>query len=74
MNSSVKDCGINFNWAYFGMTLNDCQRLAEAVKKNTTLQTLIIQSSGIDDDKCRILSNALIQNTTISKLSMLYFL
>lgn len=65
----VLDCGINFNWAYFGMTLIDCQRLSESLRKNLVLTSLSIKSSGIDDDKCRILAEAISVNTTLKELS-----
>ena len=66
----VKDCGINFNWAYFGMTLIDCQRLSDSLKSNTTLVSLSLQSSGMDDDKCRILANAVASNSKLERLGM----
>lgn len=66
----VTDCGINFNWSYFGMTLSDCQKLADSLKGNPTLVSLCVQSSGIDDDKCRILTAALSQNMVLENLSM----
>lgn len=65
----VLDCGINFNWAYFGMTLIDCQRLAECLRKNFVLTSLSVRSSGIDDDKCRILAEAISKNTVLKELS-----
>ena len=65
----VLDCGINFNWAYFGMTLIDCQRLADSLRKNLVLTSLSIRSSCIDDDKCRILAESISKNSTLKHLS-----
>ncbi|KAI9328526.1 hypothetical protein BDR26DRAFT_53469 [Obelidium mucronatum] len=42
----VRDCGINFDWKLFGMTLNDCVFLANSLKLTSSLETLIIQASG----------------------------
>ena len=66
----VQDCGINFNWAYFGMTINDCIRLADSLQKNFVLTSLSVRSSGIDDDKCRILAEAISKNTVLKHLSI----
>ncbi len=67
----VLDCGINFNWTYFGMTLTDCQRLADSLRKRVVLTRLSIRSSGIDDDKCRILAEAISKNSVLTELSNL---
>jgi hypothetical protein len=68
----VNDCGINFNWVYFGMTLTDCQRLSDSLKSNPTLVSLSVRSSGIDDDKCRVLASALQQNMILKNLSTFF--
>ncbi|TPX69387.1 hypothetical protein SpCBS45565_g02479 [Spizellomyces sp. 'palustris'] len=65
----VRDCGIDFDWQYFGMTLNDCISLANAVKASH-LSSLTIQASRIDDDRCRLLSSALLQNSTLQRLDL----
>lgn len=65
----VLDCGINFNWAYFGMTLTDCLRLADSLRKNVVLTSLSVRSSGIDDDKCRILAEAISKNSVLKDIS-----
>jgi hypothetical protein len=68
VNYGVKDCGINFNWSYFGMTIWDAQRLADSIRGHPKLVSLNIGSSGMDDDKCRILASALNQNVVLSRL------
>ncbi|EGF81973.1 hypothetical protein BATDEDRAFT_87058 [Batrachochytrium dendrobatidis JAM81] len=65
----VKDCGINFSWAYFGMTLNDCVRLSEYLKVSN-LSKLTVRASAVDDDKCRVLCHALLLNTTLTHLDL----
>ncbi|KAJ3065807.1 T-complex-associated testis-expressed protein 1, partial [Rhizoclosmatium hyalinum] len=66
----VRDCGINFSWKLFGMTLNDCLNLCNAIKLTSSLETLVIQASGIDDDRARLISSALLENKTIKKLDL----
>ncbi|KAJ3062382.1 Kinesin-associated protein 3 [Podochytrium sp. JEL0797] len=66
----VRDCGINFSWRLFGMTLNDSLFLSSALKTTTSLETLIIQASGIDDDRCRLIASALLENRTVRKLDL----
>jgi hypothetical protein len=66
----VLDCGINFNWTYFGMTLTDCLRLADSLRKSAVLTSLSVRSSGIDDDKCRILAEAISKNSALKNISI----
>ncbi|KAJ3344930.1 T-complex-associated testis-expressed protein 1, partial [Entophlyctis luteolus] len=66
----VRDCGINFSWRLFGMTLNDCLSLSNSIKTVLCLEVLVIQASGIDDDKARLLASALLENRTIQKLDL----
>ncbi|KAI9098244.1 hypothetical protein DFS34DRAFT_620121 [Phlyctochytrium arcticum] len=66
----VRDCGINFDWQYFGMTLNDCISLSNALKSSSNLTELTIQASQINDDQCRLLASALLPNTTLKSLDI----
>ncbi|KAJ3130579.1 Kinesin-associated protein 3, partial [Physocladia obscura] len=66
----VRDCGINFSWKLFGMTLNDCISLSNSIKSTSSLETLVIQASGIDDEKVRLISIALLENKTIRKIDL----
>lgn len=68
---SVRDCGINYNRAYFGMTLPDCVNLCNALRSTSLLTSLTIHASGIDDDRCRLIASALVGNTSLRKLGML---
>ncbi|KAI8919610.1 hypothetical protein BC831DRAFT_481011 [Entophlyctis helioformis] len=65
----VKDCGINFSWTYFGMTLNDSLKLSSSLGK-CMLRRLTIQASAIDDDRCRLLCHALLSNTHLTFLDL----
>ncbi|KAI8916103.1 hypothetical protein EDD86DRAFT_197652, partial [Gorgonomyces haynaldii] len=63
----VKDCGIDFKWSYFGMTITDATKLSAALP-TCQLTRLSITTSGVDDDRCRILANQLAKNQTIKTL------
>nr|KAJ3420832.1 T-complex-associated testis-expressed protein 1 [Polyrhizophydium stewartii] len=65
----VKDCGINFSWTYFGMTLNDSLRLSAALRRSQ-LQRLVVQASAIEDDRCRLICSALLSNTSLVSLDL----
>ena len=65
----VKDCGINFRWNYFGMTISDSLKLAKALEYSN-LQYLSIPASGIDDDRCRVLCHSMIKNRTLTELNL----
>ncbi|KAJ3391413.1 T-complex-associated testis-expressed protein 1 [Lobulomyces angularis] len=69
----VRDCGINFNWLLFGMTITDCLNLSQSLKLKhvaKNLKYLKIESSSIDDDRCRLISNALLDNEALSSLDL----
>ncbi|KAI8815348.1 hypothetical protein BJ742DRAFT_670594 [Cladochytrium replicatum] len=65
----VRDCGINFDWKQFGMTLADAQSLSHTCLM-ACLRKLSIRMSGIDDDKCRLIAAALIENRSVSELDL----
>jgi hypothetical protein len=64
-----RNCGINFKWEYFGMTIQDSIRLANAIQASS-LTHLSIPASGIDDDRCKVLCAALLKNRTITLLDI----
>jgi len=59
---------MSFEWAFFGMTYNDCNRLSEALSINTTLRQLSLRNSEIDDPKMEIICKALSSNNTLEHL------
>lgn len=61
----VKDCGLDFEWKYYGMTINDCVNLHDSLKNNNILSSLTISSSQIDDNRIRLLCKVLLDNTTL---------
>ncbi|TSK58189.1 E3 ubiquitin-protein ligase rnf8 [Bagarius yarrelli] len=64
----VKNCGMNFEWQLFQFTLRDCESLAEAVKSCKTLKVLRIHRSNMDDGKCRMLVNHLMDHPSLLEL------
>jgi Ran GTPase-activating protein (RanGAP) involved in mRNA processing and transport len=58
---------MDFKWAQFGITMNDSIRLASALKLSN-ITNLRIYSSGIDDEKCRVLCNSLLNLKTLQHL------
>ncbi|KAI8609480.1 hypothetical protein BC830DRAFT_1150276 [Chytriomyces sp. MP71] len=66
----VRDCGMNFDWKIFGMTFADCGNLANAVRLTTSLETLVIQASGICGERARLLASGLLENKSIRKLDL----
>ena len=47
----VKNCGTNFRWNMFGMTIRDSDNLAFGLKSCKNLRKLCISNSSVDDDK-----------------------
>ncbi|ORX67365.1 RNI-like protein [Anaeromyces robustus] len=66
----VKNCGLNFEWKYYGMTINDCINLHDALKNNNTLQSLTITSSQIDDNRMKLLCEVLLDNRVLNHLDL----
>ncbi len=64
----VKNCGLNFEWKYYGMTINDCINLHDSLKNNNILQSLTITSSQIDDNRMRLLCKVLLDNKVLNHL------
>lgn len=68
-NDRLRDCGINFRWNYFGMTINDGLKLASAIE-TSTITSLSLPASGIDDDRCRVLCHSILKNKTLRILDL----
>jgi len=47
----VKNCGIDFRWNMFGMTIRDADNLAMGMRICKRLKKVKIHNSKIDDDK-----------------------
>lgn len=66
----VKNCGLNFEWKYYGMTINDCINLHDALNNNNILQSLTITSSQIDDNRMKLLCKVLLNNKILNHLDL----
>ncbi|XP_030628529.1 dynein regulatory complex subunit 5 [Chanos chanos] len=66
----VKGCGMNFEWNLFEFTLRDCESLAKALQSCKTLKVLKIQQSKVDDAKCRVLVNYLLEHPSLQELDL----
>ncbi|XP_019909256.2 dynein regulatory complex subunit 5 [Esox lucius] len=66
----VKGCGMNFEWNLFEFTYRDCELLARALKSCTTLRVLRIHQSKVDDEKCRLLVNNLLDHPSLRELNL----
>ncbi|KAJ7988019.1 hypothetical protein DPEC_G00319290 [Dallia pectoralis] len=66
----VKGCGMNFEWNLFEFTICDCELLAKALKSCKTLRVLRIHQSKVDDEKCRLLVNSLLDHPSLRDLNL----
>jgi len=66
----VNECGMDFKWAMFGMTSNDCGRLSRGLRDYSTLSTLVVNRSHVGDSKCRTLCYFLMNNKTLKKMDL----
>lgn len=66
----VKDCRTEFKWSYFGMTINDSIQLAKLIQLSSSLKSLTIKASGVDDDRCRVICQSLLKNKTMEYLDL----
>ncbi|XP_062324347.1 dynein regulatory complex subunit 5 [Osmerus eperlanus] len=66
----VKGCGMNFEWNLFEFTYRDCESLSKALKSCKTLKVLRLHQSKVDDEKCRILVNQLLDHPTLKELNL----
>ncbi|KAL0964969.1 hypothetical protein UPYG_G00275090 [Umbra pygmaea] len=64
----VKNCGMNFEWNLFEFTLRDCESLGKALKSCRTLRVLRLHQSKVDDVKCRLLVNNLLDHPSLREL------
>ncbi|KAL2082731.1 hypothetical protein ACEWY4_022549 [Coilia grayii] len=70
LSYGVKGCGMNFDWNLFEFTFRDCESLAKALKSCKTLKVLRIHQSRVDDEKCRLLVNYLLDHPALLELNL----
>ncbi|XP_073789914.1 dynein regulatory complex subunit 5 isoform X2 [Danio rerio] len=64
----VKGCGMNFEWNLFEFTFRDCESLAKALNSCKTLQVFRIHRSKVDDEKCCVIVNHLLDHPSLQEL------
>ncbi|CAG09190.1 unnamed protein product [Tetraodon nigroviridis] len=62
----VKNCGMNFEWSLYEMTVGDCESLGRALRSCVTLK------SQINDDKCCELVKHLLDHPSLRTLDFSY--
>eukprot|EP01135_Chromosphaera_perkinsii_P004385 Nk52_evm36s279 gene=Nk52_evmTU36s279 len=67
---SVRSCGMNFNWALFGLTRQDTNKLGKFLKANTKLTVLRLSGCTLTDEKIRTLAFNLLENKTLRVLDL----
>jgi hypothetical protein len=66
----VTDCGMNFEWQLFDFTKRDCQVLSKCISQCTTLRSLHLNRSKIDDDKIRLLISQILDHPSLTELNL----
>uniref|UniRef100_A0A8C5HPG3 T-complex-associated-testis-expressed 1 n=1 Tax=Gouania willdenowi TaxID=441366 RepID=A0A8C5HPG3_GOUWI len=69
---AVKNCGMNFEWAMFQMTDQDCKNLAKALESCKTLKVFKLRDSHVNDRQCRQLVKALLDHPSLRELDLAY--
>ncbi len=66
----VRDCGMNFTWSLFGMTLADVGALGRSVHRAPQLARLAVHNSLVDDALARALAPALAGLAALAALDL----
>ncbi|XP_061891091.1 dynein regulatory complex subunit 5 isoform X2 [Entelurus aequoreus] len=66
----VKQCGMNFEWRMFEMAERDCETLSKALASCKVLKVVRLYESHIDDSKCKMLANTLVNHPSLTELNL----
>ena len=66
----LKNTGMNYDRAMFGMKLPDCRSLAKTLEKCETLVTLSLAGNLLEDDKVRMIASGLVDNHSVTDLDL----
>ncbi|KAL3159899.1 hypothetical protein ABBQ38_010295 [Trebouxia sp. C0009 RCD-2024] len=66
----LRNTGMNYDRAMFGMKLPDCRSLAKTLEKSETLVTLGLPSNLLEDDKIRMIASGLVDNHSVTSLDL----
>lgn len=67
---NLRNVGMEYDRALFGMKLSDCRSLAHALERTETLTYLNLSGNNLDDDKMRMLASGLLDNISITHLDL----
>ena len=66
----LRNTGMNYDRAMFGMKLPDCRSLAKTLEKSETLVTLALPGNLLEDDKIRMIASGLVDNHSVTDLDL----
>ena len=66
----VRDCGMNFEWQLFEFSKKDCQLLSRCVAHCSSLRSLHLNWSKIDDDKLRLFISQILDHPSLVELNL----
>lgn len=66
----LRNTGMNYDRALFGMKLPDCRSLAKMLEKSETLVTLALPGNLLEDDKVRMIASGLVDNHSVTDLDL----
>lgn len=61
----MRDVGMDYDRAVFGMKLSDCRSLARCLEYCESLVRLDLAANSLDDDKLRMLASGLVNNLSV---------
>lgn len=66
----LRNTGMNYDRAMFGMKLPDCRSVARMLEKSETLVTLALPGNLLEDDKIRMIASGLVDNHSVTDLDL----
>ncbi|KAL0020418.1 hypothetical protein WJX77_001282 [Trebouxia sp. C0004] len=66
----LRNTGMNYDRAMFGMKLSDCRSVAKMLEKSETLITLALPGNLLEDDKIRMIASGLVDNHSVTDLDL----
>lgn len=66
----LRNVGMEYERALFGMKLCDCRSLARVLERTETLTYLDLSCNMLDDDKARMVASGLVDNISVTHLNL----
>ena len=66
----LRNTGMSYDRAMFGMKLPDCRYLSKTLEKCETLVTLSLAGNLLEDDKVRMIASGLVDNHSVTDLDL----